>query len=130
MSGSCPHPPHALGRAGEEAAARFLQARGLRVLERNLRTAAGELDLVCEAAEGTLVFVEVKARGPERSLEEALAAVTPARQRRLARAALAYMAERFGCERGARFDVVAVGRGEDGALTVLAHLEHAFSCDG
>jgi putative endonuclease len=51
----------ALGRRGERLAARFLRRRGYRILNRNWRCPAGEIDLVC--AEGdTLVFVEVKSR--------------------------------------------------------------------
>ncbi|MGH7442244.1 MAG: YraN family protein, partial [bacterium] len=50
----------ALGLWGEEAAARHLQAKGFRVLQRRWRTKCGELDLVAEDR-GTLVFVEVKA---------------------------------------------------------------------
>lgn len=52
-----------IGRWGEEAAARFLQARGYLVLGRNLRTRRGEIDLLArQGDEGELVFVEVKTR--------------------------------------------------------------------
>ncbi len=34
-----------LGRQGEEAAARYLQSQGMKVVERNLRTPVGEIDL-------------------------------------------------------------------------------------
>jgi putative endonuclease len=49
-----------LGTRGERAAVRALRARGLRVLGRNLRTPAGELDVLAEDG-GLLVLVEVKA---------------------------------------------------------------------
>ncbi|MBQ6352058.1 MAG: YraN family protein [Lentisphaeria bacterium] len=48
-----------LGRAGEDAAARYLERRQCRILCRNVRTAAGELDLVVRDG-AALVFVEVK----------------------------------------------------------------------
>jgi putative endonuclease len=49
------------GRAAEEAAARYLETLGFRILRRNLRGPGAEIDIV--AREGaTLVFVEVKAR--------------------------------------------------------------------
>ncbi|MDQ2663908.1 MAG: YraN family protein [Candidatus Eremiobacteraeota bacterium] len=54
--------PHngALGRAGEARAAEELEARGYRVVARNVRLPGGEIDLIC--VDGTeLVFVEVKA---------------------------------------------------------------------
>ncbi|WP_298251344.1 YraN family protein [uncultured Arthrobacter sp.] len=50
-----------LGRRGEETAAAFLERAGLRIVDRNWRCPAGEIDLV--AVEGsTLVIVEVKTR--------------------------------------------------------------------
>ena len=48
-----------LGRAGERAAARYLELRGCHILARNARTFGGELDIV--ALDGdVLLFVEVK----------------------------------------------------------------------
>lgn len=49
----------ALGRAGERAAAKYLEMNFCRVLARNCRTAAGELDIVALDG-GVLLFVEVK----------------------------------------------------------------------
>ncbi len=49
----------ALGRAGERAAARYLEESFCRMLARNCRTRAGELDLVALDG-GVLLFVEVK----------------------------------------------------------------------
>lgn len=83
-----PH-QHAKGGVAEEAAAAHLERCGYRVLARNVRTHAGEIDLV--AAEGdTLCFVEVKARATDR-YGPAIAAIGRAKQRRLARAAALYL---------------------------------------
>ena len=51
----------ALGRYGEDAAARWLAARGYVIAERNWRCPQGELDLVAHHA-GWWVGVEVKTR--------------------------------------------------------------------
>lgn len=54
-----------LGKWGESQAAAFLTARGYRILDRNVYTRFGELDLVArksDSGQETLVFVEVKTR--------------------------------------------------------------------
>lgn len=52
-----------LGQAGEEAAVRFLEARGYRILERNYRCRLGEIDLIAEKKkERAILFIEVKTR--------------------------------------------------------------------
>jgi putative endonuclease len=118
----------AVGRRGEEAAARFLGRQGLVVLERNLRSRLGEVDIVAREGE-TLVFVEVKAR-QEGLADPPEAAVRAPKRARLARLALAYLAARRLGERPCRFDVIAVVLGEDGALTDLRHHRGAFDVDG
>ena len=55
----------ALGKWGEDQAAAFLKQKGYKVLERNIRTNYGELDLICQhefQGKNQLVFVEVKTR--------------------------------------------------------------------
>lgn len=50
-----------LGRWGEVRAAWFYLLRGYRILERNLRLSAGEIDLVVQRG-ATIVIAEVKTR--------------------------------------------------------------------
>ena len=47
------------GRSGEEAAAVFLEKKGMRILERNFRSRRGEVDIIAQDGQ-TIVFVEVK----------------------------------------------------------------------
>lgn len=69
-------PEHALGRQGEDLAHRYLQERGMRVIDRNWRSRRGllEVDIIALDGERT-VFVEVKARrnadfaAPERNID-------------------------------------------------------------
>ncbi len=49
------------GRIGEEAAAKYLQKKGYRILAENYSAGGGELDIVAYHKK-TLVFVEVKTR--------------------------------------------------------------------
>lgn len=91
------------GGEAEEAAARFLAAKGLRILARNYRTRFGEIDLV--ASEGaSLVFVEVRLRSSAR-FGGAAASVDWRKRRRLESAARHFLA-RLGREPACRFDVV------------------------
>lgn len=94
------------GRRGEALAAERLRRDGYRVLERNPRGSAGEIDLVAEEG-GSVVFVEVRSRATA-AFGGAAATITREKQARLSRAALAYLAARGWLERPARFDVVAV----------------------
>ena len=56
-----------LGERGERLAAKELERRGYRILERRWRCRIGEIDLVARDGE-TLVFIEVKTRrGPTRN---------------------------------------------------------------
>ena len=77
-----------LGRAGESAAARFLEGRGYQVVGRGFRAARGELDLVCRHGD-RLVVVEVKTRSSDRNGSPA-EAVGPRKRRSLEAAAADY----------------------------------------
>lgn len=50
-----------IGRKGESAACRLLEAKGLYLLVQNYRCPAGEIDIVARDG-GVLVFVEVKSK--------------------------------------------------------------------
>ena len=47
------------GRAGEAAAAFFLEEKGMRILEKNFRSRSGEIDIIAMDRD-TIVFAEVK----------------------------------------------------------------------
>jgi putative endonuclease len=108
--------PHTVGRGrvAEDAAVAWLEGHGYRIVERNHRNAAGELDVVAEDGE-VLCFVEVKAR-TETLFGPALAAVGPRKRQRVARAAALYLALR-GVQPACRFDVLAM-EVEDGSWQV------------
>lgn len=112
-----------LGERGEDAAVAYLERAGLTIVERNWRCQSGEIDIV--ALDGdALVLVEVKTRrsAAKGNPEEA---ITPAKRRRYARLAAAYI-QHAGVEPVAtRFDVIALlVISEDRAL--LRHHRAAF----
>jgi putative endonuclease len=83
----------ALGRYGEDLAARRLAEAGMTVLERNWRCRTGEIDIV--AADGdVLVVCEVKARRAG-AYEHPMAAVTGRKAERLRRLAGCWLADRW-----------------------------------
>ena len=106
----CPETTTAIGRRGEDAAARHLEDHGLQLLERNYRCRGGEIDLVM--LEGTtLVLVEVRLRSSS-GFGGAAASVGPRKQRRFILAARHLMMTRPAYRRlQSRFDVVALQAG-------------------
>ena len=76
------HPPHQLGRRGEEAAARYLVSCNYALLDRNWRGSVGEIDLIALADGVEIVFVEVKTRGSLR-FGDPFDAITPEKYRRI-----------------------------------------------
>jgi putative endonuclease len=113
-----------IGTDAEEAAAAALRRAGYRVVDRNVRFNFGEIDLVCEKG-GVLVFVEVKAR---RAADHGnpFEAVTPHKQRQIARLAEAYLQRHRRWCRPCRFDVVAVQLGPAGEPVSAEILPDAF----
>ena len=115
------------GSAGERRAAEWLLSRGMKVLERNVRSRIGEIDLV--ALDGdAVVFVEVKSKGGE-LFGRPEEMVTAVKRRRLTRLALAYLQRRGWLGRPARFDVVAVVW-ETGGEGRVRHFRNAFDSEG
>ena len=113
-----------LGALGEKAAARHLQRLGYRVVARNYRCPAGELDLIA-VDEGSIVFVEVKTRRSADAADPEVN-VTSAKRRQLTRAARYYLMHKSAQDHPARFDVVAVVLPESGK-PLIEHFVDAFA---
>ena len=93
------------GRNGEDAAADFLQHRGMRILDRNWRSKGLELDLICEDTSWSppdIVFVEVRTR-------DIMGRATPAqsidqrKRTKLSKAASLYLSRNELWDRACRF---------------------------
>jgi putative endonuclease len=97
------------GRRSEFWAALALVCKFYRVLGWRVKTKVGEIDLIALSPDGTLCFIEVKAR----ELEEAAAEAITGRQRsRIERAAALYLGARPALrEKAVRFDAVLVTPG-------------------
>ncbi|MDE2089121.1 MAG: YraN family protein [Gammaproteobacteria bacterium] len=101
---------HAIGRYAEEYACRYLQQRGLSLVQCNYRCPLGEVDLIMRHGD-TLVFVEVRYRR-RRDFGSGAESVDARKQARVAAAALHYL-QRTGAStrHPARFDVIAMTPG-------------------
>ncbi len=115
----------ARGWAGEDAAAKLLEARGHTLVCRRYSCPRGEIDLVTRDGD-CLVFTEVKAT--DRPTADLLERIGAAKRRRIILAAEDYL-ERNGSSANCRFDVVLVDLcGADGRPT-LTHQRDAFRPD-
>ena len=105
------------GRVGETAAAWWLRLKGWRILDKRVRTPAGEVDLV--ARKGNLIaFVEVKMRATAAELDFA---IDEYRLARVAAAAEYLMPKYAGPGDDIRVDVILIAPG-----TLPRHIENAW----
>jgi putative endonuclease len=100
----------AAGAEGEALACAHLTQAGLRLVSRNWRCRAGELDIVAHDPDGSLVFVEVRRRASS-AFGGAAASITPAKQLRLVRAAEFYRQVMRCTHLPCRVDVVLIEAG-------------------
>lgn len=105
-----------LGRAGEQAAAEYLEKIGIRVLARNWRCSVGEIDIVA-AERRVLVVCEVKTRSGTR-YGTPVEAVTRTKQRRLRQLAAAWLAANGVMFEEIRIDVIGILRDAAGGFTI------------
>lgn len=114
------------GRWAENLALARMRRRGLRLIARNYRCPAGEMDLILDHA-GILVFLEVRYRATS-AFGGAKASVDTRKQRRLSRVAGCFLrAYPQLAYRRIRFDVVSVTR--PNYRTELEWIQNAFEVD-
>ena len=107
----------AAGRRGERIAGWWLRLKGWHILDRRVRTPAGEVDLV--ARKGNLIaFVEVKSRATDAELDFA---IDERRLSRVAAAAEVLMPRYAGPGDDIRVDVILIAPG-----AMPRHIENAW----
>ncbi len=116
----------ALGRLGEATAARYLESRGFRILERNLHIGHAEIDLVAEN-DVYLLFVEVKTRrqvpGHAGAYGTPAEAVDAKKQATLLKAAEMYLLEHASAK-FFRIDVIEVYADPDSMTYRVLDVQH------
>jgi putative endonuclease len=110
------------GRFGEDAAKKFLEGLGYKILHTNWKTTFGEIDIIARDAD-FLVIVEVKTRHSLRhgNPEEA---VNYRKQKQLVNLAEVFI-RRNKVETETRFDIISVVA--SGENTLITHHINAFS---
>jgi putative endonuclease len=108
-----------LGQHGEDLAVEHLQRAGYRILDRNVRTRYGEIDVVAQDGACT-VFVEV--RTFRSRLMTPVESISPHKQRRIAALGQRYLSERGLADADWRADVIAITVPTDGQSPVVEHL--------
>ena len=120
-------PARKLGQWGEGQARLHLESKGYRIVAKNFRTRAGEIDIVAQQ-DDELVFVEVKTRRGE-SFGRADESITHARAERLAEVAEEFMQSRsdgqYHSGTAWRIDLVCLNLDWRGKLLSVNHIEHA-----
>jgi putative endonuclease len=109
-----------LGAKGERRAAWFYRLRGYRILERNARLPAGEIDLVVKRG-ATIVIAEVKTR-QTKTAGEGHEAVTRVKRERMIRLGDQYAARHP--EARLRYDILSIYW--TGWRFVVTHFPDAF----
>jgi putative endonuclease len=120
----------ASGERGEQRAERWLLDRGLRMVARNYRCRAGEIDLVMldptPKDTEVLAFIEVRLRGPGARVDS-VDSVDERKQQRLITAARHFlMSHPEWREHACRFDVIGI----DGDQAGLRWIPGAFELSG
>jgi putative endonuclease len=113
-------PRHPDGKAGEDAAVRYLEEKGYEILERNFRSKSGEVDVIAKSGE-IVVFIEVKAWSTL-GIEALEQGINGKKQRRIIETAKFFLfLHREYRYMAVRFDVIFA------AHQGITHLESAFT---
>jgi putative endonuclease len=110
------------GRWGERLACAHFLAQGHAILERNFRHRRCEVDLIVKCRSET-VFVEVKVRSTD-VWQDPVHLVSTDQQKRILRAAHAFLKTRRNSQGSSRFDIIYITF--SGSDWRLEHIENAF----
>ena len=117
------------GLAAEEMAARYLETKGFRILERRYRIRQGEIDLIAKTPDdngSSVVFFEVKYR-KDLDYGRPSLAVDRRKMQRIIQTARHYMAANHLGETAVRFDILEIWWEKDHHK--IHHYKNAFGED-
>lgn len=97
---------HEIGKIGEDIAARYLQQKGYKIIERNFESRQGEIDIIA-IDKNELVFVEVKTR-TNMKFGKPIEAVDKLKQKHLIKTVEYYLYSRHLEDEFVRIDVIEI----------------------
>lgn len=115
-----------IGKIGEEKAAKFLQGKGYKIIDRNFKKRYEEIDIIAiDSSEKNcvLVFIEVKTRTSS-DFGSPLEAITRWKLKSLTKAAKYYKLTHRNLPDGMRIDAVSVKLGYNGEAEEIEHIEN------
>ena len=110
-----------LGKQGEDGASLYLEENGYKILNRNWKTGAKEIDIIAEN-DDFIIFVEVKTRS-EDYLEHPRTAVMASKQKTIIKVADQYIRQ-YNVDKECRFDIITIIKSNGGLE--ISHIENAF----
>lgn len=119
-----------VGKYGEDEAARFLEGRGLVILERNYHSKHGEIDIIAKK-DKYIIFIEVKTR-KYKSISKPAEAVDDKKQRKILKTAMVYLQLHKYIDLQPRFDVIEVFYETDEfnkKIMTINYIENAFEME-
>lgn len=120
--------PHADGKQAESRACDFLQAKGLKLIEKNFRSNLGEIDLIMKE-DNTLVFVEVRSRKAS-AYGVSCETIDRNKKRKIIKTANVYLKKEKLCEKiDCRFDIIAIDYIKDKIHGDLIWIRDAFQVE-
>ena len=111
-----------LGKLGEDLASDYLSKKRFSILQRNFKAGYGEIDIICQSANGVIVFIEVKTRVGD-SYGEPVESITPWKLREVIKTAEFFLLRnKLDCDW--RIDVIAVSLKDNQTIQELEHFEN------
>ncbi len=105
-----------IGKEGEDAACRYIESLGWKVLDRNFCSSQGEIDIVAKDGQ-FLVFVEVK-NYSFASFGTPVGAIRAAKKKSIIHAASTYLHKKNISNVYCRFDVISIYRNFEGKMNI------------
>ncbi len=113
-----------IGRTGEKIAEAFLGNLRFKIMERNLRTPFGEIDLIC-LDKNILVFIEVKTR-VSKSFGSPLLSIREFKKKTIIKNAMYYLKRFRLIDTGVRIDIISINLNQNGEFEKLEHIKSAI----